>query len=34
MLFISYRVWVTFATVLTFNIWKKNGDKPELVKDE
>ena len=32
MLFIPYQVWV--ATALTFDIWKKNGDKPEPVKEE
>ena len=34
MLFIPYQVWVTLATALTFDIWRKNGDKPEPVKEE
>ena len=34
MLFIPYLFWVTFAMTLTFNIWSKNGDKPEPVKEK
>ena len=29
LLFVPYLAWVTLATALTFNVWKKNGDKPE-----
>ena len=29
LLFAPYLAWVSLASALTYNIWKKNGDKPE-----
>ena len=34
MLFIPYLAWVSLATALTFDVWRRNGDRPEPVKTE
>ena len=34
LLFLPYQAWVSLATALTYDLWRKNGDKPEPQKSE